>query len=90
MSRGSLSCRNLIKSEVNFEMSNINFCSYCLEFIDSNVNLTCVACCESVHRQCLKTCGPPGDLMGDIFFEFTCIQCSLTEKEIYQRKKLPW
>lgn len=55
-----------------------------------NTFLLCSVCNEYVHINCLKKPGTPGDLLGDVFFEFTCIKCSRCGKEVFIRQKLPW
>lgn len=72
--------------------NNDNPCKYCSEpLIDClEEGLTCSSCQNSVHVKCLKEGGVPGGLGGDIFFIFTCQECSNVGKEIYIREKMPW
>ncbi|XP_017469362.1 PREDICTED: cysteine-rich protein 2-binding protein isoform X2 [Rhagoletis zephyria] len=50
-------------------------CSYCKQPVaDEDDYLECVECEYLVHAKCLRTCRP-GDLLGDIFFDFTCADC---------------
>lgn len=67
-------------------------CSYCSALIESDDFLDCSVCKSSVHTKCLKRPGTPGDLLGDVFFIFTCCNCSTLEgkPEQFVRQKLPW
>ncbi|XP_055837948.1 cysteine-rich protein 2-binding protein [Episyrphus balteatus] len=67
-------------------------CSYCSAVIESDDFLDCTVCHSNVHIKCLKRPGTPGDLLGDVFFIFTCTNCSTLEgkQEEFVRQKLPW
>lgn len=65
-------------------------CRYCDAPAIIEDNLNCQICKNLVHVHCLKRPGTPGDLVGDIFFDFQCIHCTQDGKEIFIRKKLPW
>lgn len=65
-------------------------CIYCIKSSVVEDCLTCLVCSRNVHLKCLKRPGTPGDLSGDIFFEFKCINCTPDHKEVFVRKKLPW
>ncbi|XP_055917414.1 cysteine-rich protein 2-binding protein [Eupeodes corollae] len=67
-------------------------CSYCSALIESDDFLDCTVCNSSVHIKCLKRPGTPGDILGDVFFIFTCTNCSMLEGKLEQfvRQKLPW
>ncbi|XP_014774519.1 cysteine-rich protein 2-binding protein [Octopus bimaculoides] len=59
---------------------------------DANQNeemLTCTKCSLLFHPACLQN-GRPSELLGDIFFEFTCSNCSPDNQELCQRVKLQW
>ncbi|XP_067623880.1 cysteine-rich protein 2-binding protein [Eurosta solidaginis] len=51
-------------------------CCYCNHMISDSSDdyLECLECQCVVHARCLRTCRP-GDLMGDVFFDFTCADC---------------
>ncbi|XP_013114167.2 cysteine-rich protein 2-binding protein [Stomoxys calcitrans] len=49
-------------------------CSYCSLSITDDSYLHCVECGGDVHNKCLSRC-TPGDLLGDVFFDFTCAKC---------------
>ncbi|PRD26051.1 UNVERIFIED_CONTAM: Cysteine-rich protein 2-binding protein [Trichonephila clavipes] len=62
---------------------------YCFTFELEDDMLTCTECNKRFHQSCLRT-GHPSPLTGDIYFDFTCQNCSLTGMEIIKRKKLQW
>ncbi|XP_034666089.1 cysteine-rich protein 2-binding protein [Drosophila subobscura] len=77
-------------------------CKYCQLKIDDDNYLECENCDELVHIKCLHT-STPGDLFGDIYFDFTCIKCAEEQlkqkgepythnevKERCERQKIPW
>ncbi|XP_026844401.1 cysteine-rich protein 2-binding protein [Drosophila persimilis] len=77
-------------------------CKYCQLRIDDDNYLQCEHCDELVHIKCLHT-STPGDLLGDIFFDFTCATCAEEQlkqkgapythndvKEQCVRQKMPW
>ncbi|GFY23047.1 cysteine-rich protein 2-binding protein [Trichonephila clavipes] len=51
--------------------------------------LTCVECKKRFHQSCIKS-GRPSSLAGDIYFNFTCQNCSHSSTEVIKRKKLQW
>lgn len=74
------------------ESDTPQICSYCSALIESDDFLDCSICASSVHIKCLKRPGTPGDLLGDVFFTFTCCKCSTLDgkQEQFVRQKLPW
>ncbi|GFY48008.1 cysteine-rich protein 2-binding protein [Trichonephila inaurata madagascariensis] len=62
---------------------------YCLTAELQHDMLTCIECKKRFHLSCLKS-GRPSSLAGDIYFNFTCQNCSHSSKEIIKRKKLQW
>lgn len=51
-------------------------CCYCsLEIIVNEDFLHCGNCGGDVHIKCLRHTSTPGDLLGDVFFDFTCAKC---------------
>ncbi|KAM7354518.1 ada2a-containing complex component 2 isoform 2-T2 [Cochliomyia hominivorax] len=50
-------------------------CSYCSLDITDERYLHCGNCGRDVHIQCLRHASTPGDLLGDVFFDFTCAKC---------------
>lgn len=75
-----------------------NMCSYCQSAIEDDSYLECLKCEQSVHIKCLPHASTPGDLLGDVFFDFTCIKCVRLEsatgseppKERFVRQRIPW
>lgn len=73
-------------------------CSYCQTAIEDDNYLDCQTCEQSVHIKCLPHASTPGDLLGDVFFDFTCIKCVRNEpdagevvpKERFVRQRIPW
>ena len=57
------------------ETNNVRSCSYCKSAIENDNLLHCLQCGGDVHVKCLRHSGTPGDLLGDIFFDFTCAKC---------------
>lgn len=56
-------------------------CSYCsLDIVDERY-LHCEKCGGDVHIKCLKHASTPGDLLGDVFFDFTCAKCMQLETD---------
>ncbi|XP_005191966.1 cysteine-rich protein 2-binding protein [Musca domestica] len=78
-------------------------CSYCSLNINDDDYLHCGECGGDVHVKCLRR-SRPGDLMGDVFFDFTCAKCMQlhyegpsTSSEVingthekYVRQRMPW
>ncbi|KAI9584007.1 cysteine-rich protein 2-binding protein [Glossina fuscipes] len=50
-------------------------CTYCLSRINDDNYLRCQQCQRDVHIKCLKRASTPGDLFGDVFFDFVCQKC---------------
>lgn len=71
-------------------MSRPNHCVYCLLRVDGDSFLHCQDCDKDVHITCLKRPGTPGDIVGDVFFEFRCSHCTDDGKEVFERVHLPW
>ncbi|KAH8391933.1 hypothetical protein KR215_009992, partial [Drosophila sulfurigaster] len=73
-------------------------CSYCQNAIEDDNYLECKKCEQPVHIKCLPHASTPGDLLGDVFFDFMCIQCVRMEytggkeapKERFVRQRIPW
>ncbi|XP_030383889.1 cysteine-rich protein 2-binding protein [Scaptodrosophila lebanonensis] len=80
-------------------------CSYCEARIDDDNYLECQECNQCVQIKCLQRSSTPGDLLGDVFFDFTCIKCvraavektgttstaaSQPQSEILLRQRMPW
>ncbi|KAH8278014.1 hypothetical protein KR026_002230 [Drosophila bipectinata] len=78
-------------------------CRYCELGIEDDNYLDCIKCRRSVHIKCLPHASTPGDLLGDVFFDFTCVKCVREQlkkeeeepapdsvKEICVRQKIPW
>ncbi|XP_044263521.1 cysteine-rich protein 2-binding protein isoform X2 [Tribolium madens] len=76
------------------KMSEIEYkiCKYCTNKLEDCLDegLTCSLCSQSVHLRCLKNGSVPGGLHGDIFFTFTCEECSETGTESFVREKMSW
>lgn len=69
-----------------------NYCKYCENCIEDIVaeGLCCIACKNYVHIMCLRRQCVPGGLEGDIFFTFTCMECSKSDSEVFIRDKISW
>lgn len=67
-------------------------CKYCGSVIESFVSehMKCNLCKNNVHLKCLRKGAVPGGLCGDVFYRFTCQECSPTCSEIFERDKMPW
>ncbi|KAH8271849.1 hypothetical protein KR044_007923 [Drosophila immigrans] len=73
-------------------------CNYCQNVVEDDNYLECMKCEQPVHIKCLPHASTPGDLLGDVFFDFTCIQCVRMEytggkeapKERFVRQRIPW
>ncbi|CAG9796843.1 unnamed protein product [Diatraea saccharalis] len=67
-------------------------CKYCnlLENKQDNPGLICQTCICFVHLTCLRRLGTPGDFACDVFFDYTCADCSPDNKEVFLRNKFPW
>ena len=61
---------------------------YCNSTINQIEYFTCIECKRTVHLSCVSS-PPPGGLVGDVFFEFTCKICGQGVEE-YTRQRLPW
>ncbi|XP_034946363.1 cysteine-rich protein 2-binding protein [Chelonus insularis] len=68
-------------------------CKYCGDPCDPYIRpaLLCSGeCVQKIHVRCLKRGGVPGALVGDVFFELYCTECSPLKTEIINRGKLSW
>lgn len=78
-------------------------CRYCESPVEDDNYLECQECRRMVHIKCLPHACTPGDLLGDVFFEFTCVKCVLDKakesvipsdlepiKEVIVRQRIPW
>ncbi|RVE54519.1 hypothetical protein evm_001004 [Chilo suppressalis] len=67
-------------------------CKYCNlpENKQDNPGLICQTCICFVHLSCLRRPGTPGDFACDVFFHYTCEECSPSKKELFYRNKFPW
>ncbi|XP_049828609.1 cysteine-rich protein 2-binding protein-like isoform X1 [Schistocerca gregaria] len=57
---------------------------------DKEPFLTCNVCRKNVHPNCLSAGRLPGSLLGDVFFDYTCSDCSFWKTEEFWRQKLSW
>ncbi|KAJ2940743.1 hypothetical protein O0L34_g14854 [Tuta absoluta] len=67
-------------------------CKYCNtpEDKQENPGLICENCISFIHLSCLRRPGTPGDFACDVFFDFTCADCSPDKKEVFTRNRFPW
>lgn len=67
-------------------------CKYCLQLLEPCINegLTCQLCNQHVHAVCIKRGSVPGGLAGDLFFAYTCQECSVTGSEQFVRQNISW
>ncbi|XP_077291541.1 ada2a-containing complex component 2 [Arctopsyche grandis] len=52
--------------------------------------LLCKLCKRLVHLECLILKKTPGNFYDDIFFDYTCADCSFTKTEVFKRDKMSW
>lgn len=71
---------------------NLKKCKYCALHVEDITaeGLQCKHCYKYVHINCLKRKCVPGGLLGDIFFTFTCTDCSPDSVEVFEREKMTW
>lgn len=62
---------------------------YCKSTATTPQMFTCTECKLKFHITCLKS-GRPSDLAGDVYFKFTCTNCSPEGIEFFNRLKLSW
>lgn len=74
------------------EESTENTCKYCENEVHMNFAeyLQCSVCNKNVHITCLKRESTPGGIYGDVFYTYTCQDCSPNGSEIFLREKMPW
>ncbi|CAH0592107.1 unnamed protein product [Chrysodeixis includens] len=67
-------------------------CKYCNEpeSKQDRPGLICESCICFVHLSCLRRPGTPGDFACDVFYDFTCQDCSPDKKEVFTRNRFPW
>ncbi|XP_017016547.1 cysteine-rich protein 2-binding protein [Drosophila kikkawai] len=78
-------------------------CSKCESPVEEDNYLECMECHRLVHIKCLPHASTPGDLLGDVFFDFTCVKCVEEQlqggpvppsasviKERFIRQRIPW
>lgn len=73
-------------------MAEESSCKYCFKPVDLLYAewLTCIICNNNVHISCLKRQSTPGGLLGDIFFKYTCAECTDNNIEVFNRDKMTW
>lgn len=69
-----------------------HICKYCKQNLEDCLQegLRCIKCFQYVHLKCLIRGTVPGGMNGDVFFTFTCIDCSEDHTEHFVRDKLSW
>lgn len=83
-------------TELNFTdliTQKLELCKYCNSPCDSynKPALKCSGKCNTkVHLVCLKSQGVPSSIVGDVFFEFICMECNSSMEESIIREKLSW
>ncbi|XP_044746331.1 cysteine-rich protein 2-binding protein [Coccinella septempunctata] len=70
-------------------MENCKYCEKPLEDCEDE-GLQCTTCLKYVHVRCLKRGAVPGGMNGDLFFTYTCQECSESNTEVFVRDKLSW
>ncbi|XP_052746524.1 cysteine-rich protein 2-binding protein [Bicyclus anynana] len=67
-------------------------CKYCNEPENKQdrPGLICEICICFVHLDCLRRGSTPGDFACDVFFDFTCEECSPSKEEVFKRNKFAW
>lgn len=76
------------KQDVSVKFTSDTVVCYCGANITPSM-LKCSECQKLFHLTCLKK-GRPNNFKGDIFFEFTCVNCSDTGEEKCKRKLTNW
>lgn len=71
------------------EPQNAEIHCYCRSNTFDDHMFTCINCKKLFHIKCLKS-GKPSELAGDIYFKFTCANCSSDGAECFKRMKLQW
>lgn len=68
------------------------FCKYCGSAVQPilSEHMKCAMCTDNVHLKCLQKGAVPGGLCGDVFYIFTCQECSPSGSETFEREKMPW
>lgn len=75
---------------VNKTVNRLRDCLYCLGRVEGDSCLQCMDCSKFVHIKCLKRPGTPGDILGDVFFQFRCNYCTDDGLEVFTRTQIPW
>lgn len=74
----------------SFNLNVYNICTKCQELVDDPIDDPAIPCsghCQQIsHIRCLVS----NCLLGDVFYEYFCSECSETEEEMVVRQKLPW
>ncbi|XP_014212398.1 cysteine-rich protein 2-binding protein [Copidosoma floridanum] len=68
-------------------------CKRCNKEIDpyENPAVRCDDQCQKlVHVACLRRGALPSNLLGDVFYDLYCIECSDSNEEVFIRQKLSW
>ncbi|KAK9891085.1 hypothetical protein WA026_013408 [Henosepilachna vigintioctopunctata] len=67
-------------------------CKYCNSKLEDCIEegLKCNLCLNNVHIKCLKRGAVPGGFNGDVFYTYTCQECSESKSEVFVRDKLSW
>lgn len=71
---------------------NLKTCKYCSQSVSDITaeGLQCTSCFKYVHINCLRRKCVPGGILGDIFFTFTCADCTGSNTETFEREKITW
>ncbi|XP_058799687.1 cysteine-rich protein 2-binding protein [Phymastichus coffea] len=70
-----------------------NLCKVCSNKADEyhNPALRCQGKCQQIiHIKCLKRGTLPTTLLGDVFFDLHCTECSDSHEEVLVRQKMSW
>ena len=81
-----------IKAEPRDDLEHLDLCKYCSDLCEpyERPGIRCHGVCgRKIHVTCLKRGGVPSPLAGDVFYHFTCEECSTTG-EVLTRDKLAW
>ena len=76
------------KQDISVKLTGDTVVCYCGANITPSM-LKCSECQKLFHLTCLKK-GRPSNFKADIFFEFTCVNCSDTGEEKCKRKLMNW
>lgn len=72
--------------------NSLNYCKKCLNdvLVFNDSYLKCNACTGNVHTKCIPSGLFDSGIAGDVFFLYTCWECSPTVEDVLVRDKISW